>query len=398
MTELGVARLTQRWSRPGAAGLLVPAGALALLGVTVTLFLILGGGILGYDFEAYAGAARRIVAGERLYDPGVSVAGGFGVYLYPPPFALAVVPLLALPDELARVVWAVAMAGCFALGAAMLPVRRDLRWSVVALGALNWPLLYSIRLGQVGPLLFLLFAAAWRWRDRAGPAAGAIAAGTLVKVQPAILILWAAVTGRRRAAWLAGAGVVAVAAAATALTGLGVWPDYVALLGRVSSAAATPHNCSPGAVLYQAGAPEGAAAAAQWLSTTVAAAAVLLAWRYARAVASLQVTILASQLLTPLLWDHYAMLLLLPVAWLMERGRGWAAAIPLAGWIAMLPWTAAFESGGAWLPAASVPLAFFVCLAALLWEARLERREGGLDGREGGLDGREGDLTLEGAP
>jgi hypothetical protein len=38
----------------------------------------------------------------------------------------------------------------------------------------------------------------------------------------------------------------------------------------------------------------------------------------------------ASQLLSPLLWDHYAMLLLLPVAWLLERRRWWAALIPLA--------------------------------------------------------------------
>ena len=73
------------------------------------------------------------------------------------------------------------------------------------------------------------------------------------------------------------------------------------------------------------------------------------------------VTIVASQLLTPLLWDHYAVILLLPVAWLLERGRSWAVAFPLLGWISL------FDSH-AWLPAASVPILMFGCLAAILWE------------------------------
>ena len=36
-------------------------------------------------------------------------------------------------------------------------------------------------------------------------------------------------------------------------------------------------------------------------------------------VASYLVAVVASQLLSPILWDHYAMLLLLPVAWLLDR-------------------------------------------------------------------------------
>jgi hypothetical protein len=335
----------------------------------VAVALATAGSTLGFDFYAYSEAARRLVAGDRLYDPAVSVAGGFGIYLYPPPFAMFLTPLLLLPDVLARVGWDVAMALCLPLGAALLPVRRDVRWLIVLLGALNWPFIFSVKLGQVGPLLFLLFAAAWRWLDRVWPVAVAIAVGTLVKLQPAILIAWAAVTGRWRVVWLSLAVIVAVGAAATVFTGVGVWFDYLTLLRRVSSAVTTPHNCSLGAVLYQAGAPESVANAAQWLSTAVAAGALAVAWCYARPVASFQITVLASQLLTPLLWDHYAMLLLLPAAWLLERGRTWAVAIPLLGWVAFY----AYDRG--WVQASSIPLAFFGCLAMLLWEARLERRE-----------------------
>jgi uncharacterized membrane protein YoaK (UPF0700 family) len=121
-------------------------------------------------------------------------------------------------------------------------------------------------------------------------------------------------------------------------------------------------------VLYQAGVPEVLASLVQTASTALAAGALLVAWRFARPEASLAVTIVASQLLTPLLWDHYAVLLLLPTAWLLERGRTWAVVIPLAGWISL------FDNDGSWVPSASVPIIFFCCLAALLWETLLARR------------------------
>jgi hypothetical protein len=61
----------------------------------------------------------------------------------------------------------------------------------------------------------------------------------------------------------------------------------------------------------------------------------------------------ASQLLSPVLWDHYAMLLLLPTAWLLERGRWWALAIPLSTSIVLI-----------WLPPVVYPVAFWVALLA----------------------------------
>jgi alpha-1,2-mannosyltransferase len=349
------------------ADVLVPVGSLLLLAAMLALVLGVAGRTFGYDFEAYSAAAQRLVNGERLYDPAVSVAGGFAIYLYPPPFALAMAPLVLLPEAVARGVWVIGMGLCLPLGASLLPTRRNVRWAVVCLGALSWPFLYSVKLGQVGPLLFVLFAMAWRWRDRATPLGASIAVGALIKVQPALLVLWAAATGRWRAAGVAIGVAVAAAAIATAFMGIGVWTDYIALLGRVSSAVTTPHNCSPGAALYQAGLPETVAEAGQWISMAVTAAAVLLIWRYGRSEVGLMGAIVASQLLTPLLWDHYAMLLLLPTAWLLQRGRTWAAIFPPLGWISL------FDSSGSWPATASIPLTFFGVLAALLFEAYRER-------------------------
>jgi hypothetical protein len=204
------------------------------------------------------------------------------------------------------------------------------RWGIVLLGGLSWPLAYSLKLGQVGPLLFLLFAAGWRWLDHQGRLGTAIALGTLVKVQPAILLVWAGLLRRWRAIGIAVLILVLAALGATLVTGLTTWSDYVELLRRVSGPVTTPHNFTPGAIAFQLGVPEAFASLIQ-LMTIVAVVAVVL-WTALRSPVEVSylTAVTASQLLSPLLWDHYAMLLLLPVAWLLERRRWWAALIPLA--------------------------------------------------------------------
>jgi hypothetical protein len=354
------------------AGAVLPVGSLLLLAAMLALILSAAGNTLGYDFEAYAGAARRLINGERLYDAGASAAGGFGIYLYPPPFAVAIAPLLLLPDAVARWVWVLAMGCCLPLGANLMPVRRDVRWKIVCLGALSWPFLYSVKLGQVGPLLFVLFAVAWRWMDRPWAVGVATAVGTLVKVQPAVLGVWAVATGRWRAAAVAVGVGVAAAAAATLFTGPGAWATYADLVRGLGGTFSTDHNFAPGAVAHLAGASDGVAAAVQLASVGLAAAALLAALRWASPAASLQVTIVVSQLLSSPLRDHYAMLLLLPTAWLLQRGRKWAAVIPLLGWISLF----STADSPNWLATATIPLTFFGVLALLLAEAHRERKEG----------------------
>jgi len=83
------------------------------------------------------------------------------------------------------------------------------------------------------------------------------------------------------------------------------------------------------------------------------------------------VAVVASQLLSPILWDHYALLLLLPVAWLLDRGHWWAAAIPLATSVLLV----------GVIPPFVYPLAFALTLAALLLvRAPAGRRSMGIAG------------------
>jgi hypothetical protein len=108
-------------------------------------------------------------------------------------------------------------------------------------------------------------------------------------------------------------------------------------------------------------------------------AALLAAYRWASPVASLQVTIVASQLLSSPLRDHYAVQLLLPVAWLVSRGRVWAAFVPALGWIGLF----ATADSASWPAVASIPLTFFGVLGLLMVEVYVERRSGQRVGQAG---------------
>jgi hypothetical protein len=59
----------------------------------------------------------------------------------------------------------------------------------------------------------------------------------------------------------------------------------------------------------------------------------VFAWlRYPPSVA-IVVTAVASVMVSPILWAHYAVILLLPVALLLERRQWWAAALPIVTWL-----------------------------------------------------------------
>jgi len=236
---------------------------------------------------------------------------------------------------------------------ALLPVSRDVRWLVVLLAGLSWPFVYAIKLGQVGPILFLCFAVGWRWMDRPVRLGLAVAVGTVVKLQPGILFVWAALTGRWRAIGVGLVALVAAAAVATAVGGFDAWRAWLTILRSISAPIATPHNFTPGAIAYQLGLDEGSATILQGVNTILVVG--LLIWASLRMspVVGYLTAVTASQLLSPVLWDHYALLLLLPTAWLLDRRQWWALAIPLV--------TAIFAVG---LPPVVYPLAFWVGLVA----------------------------------
>jgi alpha-1,2-mannosyltransferase len=297
-----------------------------------------------------------LLAAQSMYDESAQATGSFGLFFYPPPFALLILPFALLPTELGVWAWTLALVGASVAAIWLLPVSSRVRWIVLLLAALSWPLVYAIKLGQVGPMLLILFAVGWRWMERPWPLGIAAGLGTVIKLQPALLIGWAVVTGRRRAALIALLFAGALALVATVIAGPQSWLDEASLLSRVSRPIETPHGYGLGRLAFEAGVPLNVATLIHWANLALVLAVVALATWRASAVASFLAVVIASQFVSPVLWDHYALILLLPVAWLLDRGHWWAILIPLSTSTIVIglnpPWV--------------YPVAFWVTLATVV--------------------------------
>lgn len=362
-----VARDT-RWNGALRVLLVRAAYAVALCGAVAWMVLILeaaaGSGTLGYDFRAYDLAVDRLLAGRSMYSSDAQAMGGFGLFFYPPPFALLILPVALLPTELAVWTWTALLSAATVAAIGLLPVSLRTRRVVLLLAALSWPLVYAIKLGQVGPLLLLLFAVGWRWLDRPWPLGLATGLGAVIKLQPALLIGWMAVTGRRRAPLIAVALIALLAAVATVVAGPQVWGDWAALLGRASRPVLAENDMGFGRLAYLAGVPEAAATAIHYANVGLVVAVTTFAVLRASPAASYLAVVVASQFVSPVLWDHYALILLLPIAWLIERGRMWTALIALATSTPLVGLT----------PPVAYPIAFWITLLAVTWEGATARR------------------------
>ena len=352
---------------------LLPPLAIGVMVLTVGATMAVAGDTLGYDFLAYHAAAERVLAGLPAYDTSFEAAGGFGLFYYPPTFIPLVLPFGLVAATAATWAWVGLLLVAFLAGVALLPVRTRIRWLVVLLAAQSWPFLYAIKLGQVGPLLFLLFAMGWRWLDTRPAILGVSAAlGAAIKLQPGLILVWALLT-RRWLAVAAGAAVLLVLALlATLLGGVQVWTDFLLLVGRVSDPITTPHNVTPGAIAYQLGTTSEVASLVQWASMAAAIILVVVTSLRMASVPSYLVAVIASQLLSPILWDHYALLLLLPVAWMVDRGHWWAVLPVLATSVLLV----------GVVPAWIYPVAFWVCLLGVLAVGRTVER-GAMTGTAG---------------
>jgi alpha-1,2-mannosyltransferase len=318
---------------------------------------------LGCDFSAYYGAAVHWANGQPIYDLATTSTGSCGTYQYPPPFVLLAAPFSLFGFDLGNWLWIGFLIGCWALGTAILPVRASTRWTILLLGAVGWPLIFGVRIGQVAPILYLAFAYAWRNLDRPIPLGVAIAVGGLLKLQPGLLAVW--LLARRE--WRALATTIGVGLAVVAfgfVVGLRDWAGMLTLLRSLTDAVTVPTNLALGATLHTLGMDAGLAGAIQTVNTGAVFVLVVAGALWLPRVPGFLVAIVATQLISPILWSHYALVLLLPVAWLLDRRQWWAVIIPAAeAWI-LIPFVTNW----------SYTLAFYVVFAALFVVGWRDRR------------------------
>lgn len=296
----------------------------------------------GCDYLTYDAAARAWLAGASPYPADVTAAGACGTFQYPPPFLLLVAPFTLFSPETANWLWVGMLTACMPLAVLAMPVPPAVRLVVLALAGTSWPVLFAIRIGAIGPLLLLLFALAWRWRDRPGRLAAVTVAGGFAKVMPGLLVVWMLLTRRRRAAALS-----VSLAAAVGVTWLvaqpGLWLDFLAVERAIADLVLrAPANVAPASLAYFGGLPEDAARLVGILHTGLVLLLAATAALRRSGDASLIVAAIASQAVAPVLWDHYAIVVLLAVAWLLARRQWWALVLGLAmNWMLILwfqPW------------------------------------------------------------
>lgn len=329
-----------------------------LVGVVAAIYLAFGISTaretLGCDFLAYRSAADRFLAGDPIYDLSITKTGGCNQYQYPPPFVLLALPFALLGPDLGNAAWMVFLVGCFVAGCALLPVRWEIKLAIFLIGAVGWPFIFGVRIGQVAPILFGLFAVGWRWLDRPAISGLAVGIGAVLKLQPVVVLGWFGVRRDWRAVAVGVAGAVAIAVAA-ALVGLGAWADLLSLLRNLSNAIDIPANVSLGAMAYQHGLGLGNASIVQAVGVVAVIGLVVLCGLKASSEAGYLVAVVASQVVSPIMWTHYALILLLPVAWLLQRRQWWAAAIPVSQAWVLLPF----------MPIEIYPIGFYLLLLAL---------------------------------
>jgi hypothetical protein len=282
-------------------------GTIFLLGVLpvaalVTMFFVgLTSGPLAGDFhwELYP-EAQLLLHGENPFPAAGWDPLAQANLIWPPAAAYLVSPLTVLPAGAADVVIVLIGLAGFALSLWLVGVRD---WRVYGAVGL-WPeVVGEMRVSHLTPIVAVLVATAWRYRDTRGLPGVAVGFAVAVKFFVWPVALWLAAVRRTREALLA--ALVAGASLLLVLPFIGLH-EYAHRLSRLGRAFDQDSYTVYG-LLIQAGASDSVARGA-----TCAIGVTLLAgmFRYR----SFALAIAAALVLSPIVWLDYFALAALPLA------------------------------------------------------------------------------------
>jgi hypothetical protein len=324
----------------GSAGLIAALrriGPIAGLGVLPVAFLAfyLGAAIaahqVGVDYRlSFWPAGDAVLHGRSPYPPlDLRVLRHGEAYVYPPLVAIAVAPLSLLPAMAATVLVTAATALAIA-GAVWVVGVRD--WRCYGALCLLEPVLSCIQTAAITGFLALAIALAWRRRATGWTAPVLVAVVVAAKLFLFPLLVWVAVVRglRSAAATAAGAAALVLAPWLCGFPGLSSYRQLLSLLTDVEG----DRTMTPRAIAHALGAGWTLAGAiALGVAGALAVAAVVLARRPDGQRAALLLTLLAALAASPIVWVHYLVLLLVPIA--IARPRiSWLWAAPALVWLA----------------------------------------------------------------
>ena len=299
------------------------------------------------DFQDYLFAAQQIASGGNPYDGFIrnhvawdwSLSSG---YLYPPAFAVTLIPLTWIANDLAVRIW------LFLIQAAVLAsvliiyrtIGRPSRVELLALVAVLttfFPLANTVLAGTMNSLLLLLLTGAWAfWLRRRDVAGGVLlGAAAVFKLFPAALLPYLA--WRRHWKWLAAATATGVAGLALGLAVTSLDHNiyyFREMLPHLAAGTGYRENQSLAGVAARICDPNTANAggSAGWCGRLIDWPAVFLllaiVWRMTSRVSrsglEFALAVTALPLISSVTWSFPLVILILPIAMLVRqalRGR-----------------------------------------------------------------------------
>jgi len=341
------------------------------------------------DFDSFWRSARAMLEGEDIYDTGVDL-----VNLNPPAWTVLISPLGLLgPITAYRVFVLVSVVMVVAyLAWTVEELRLRPGWTAVgvAMLLLSSPLLATLALGQVYPVLALGLVASWMADRRERQELSGAALGLVVALKPSLLpvLLWPFVRRRWRAlvATLVSGAVVTLVG--IVVLGPGATFDYIGVL--------RDRSVSP----YWDNASLPAAAARLFTNNSYARNVATLSWMvpigYALGIgtivltamrvrhgpeAGLWVLVAASLLASPIAWHNYLVLLGPGVLLLLARGMVAPAFLLLALQAIPAQWPLFWNERGTVVASLALTLYLYVLIAH--WLALLTATKKRVTTREG---------------
>lgn len=311
-------------------------------------------GDLGFDFRQFWQGARDVVHGVSPY-PSPELLATAGDHLtsvgiqevfrfpYPAGAAIVLAPFGLLEFEPAAAIWLSLGLVCVLAALRLLGVRD---WRVYGVALTSIPVMSAISLGTLTPLLLLLVAIVWRFRDRSLVAGSALALAISLKLFLWPLVLWLAATRRYGAAALATGLALAFTLGSWAAIGFAGFVGYPEQLRRLTDVVAE-RGYSLVALGHALGLPGEASRLLPW-----AIGLALLGYMGLRASrgemderATFVLALMAALVLTPITWLHSFALLVVPLA-LGWPALAWPWCLLWAFWLLVFSSPPVQESGG----------------------------------------------------
>jgi Glycosyltransferase family 87 len=348
---------------------------LLLVATIVVVFLPL---TRSYDLDVFLRAGYAVVHGLQVYpSPGSPAVYSGSSFVYPYFAAWPFVALAGMSSGLSSMVFFFACV-CAVLVACIVGAKGDLWPATLTLCSAFT--ITGLQLGALSPLLFVGVVFLWRLRHR--PLGFALLAAPVVacKLFLAPLLVWTLLARRYRTFAYASASTLALLALSFGLGPIGP-AQYLHVISQLGTHEAQSGFGLIGALMDARLAP----AAAQAIAVAVTLALFAAAYVHFRRTRDERVLfcagIVASLVLTPVLWSHY--LILLSAALLtLGAPRRWFVMLALASWAISPPhgvhWDTdligGISSSGTWVAVALVVFAYASVRARGTWNNNPRRQ------------------------